>query len=89
MLTGDVESVQDNIITVDCSDEEVNHTSDTWGYSCPVQITEETVLEDAEGNILKIEEIKRGIEVEVILKATTNLMKERDQIFAENVKLLY
>ncbi|WP_138416579.1 hypothetical protein [Aquibacillus sediminis] len=89
-FTGNVYKIQDQLLTVDCSDE-VNHTQDDWGYDCPVQLTSETSLVDHDQQPITVQDLEKTkgyVKVEVTLVSPTNLMENSDDIIAKQVKVI-
>lgn len=89
VFSGSVHQVKENVIFVDCSDE-LNNTSDHWGVICPVQITKETVLVDANEEPITVKDLSSDdemIEVEVTLISSTNLKKSKN-IIADGIKII-
>ncbi|MDL4839658.1 hypothetical protein [Aquibacillus rhizosphaerae] len=86
-IIGEISSISDNVVTVDCSNE-VNKTDDTWGYECPVKVTDETLLEEKGGKKLNIENFREGSIVEVILTSQKNLIEDAKPFRAKKVTVL-
>ncbi|WP_407271143.1 hypothetical protein [Radiobacillus sp. PE A8.2] len=77
-------AINDHVFSVDCSDQ-VNNTDDTWGYECPVEITDQTTLESQSGNKLDIDNFRKGSVVKVTLVSTTDLINDSKPFRAEKV----
>ncbi|MRH43275.1 hypothetical protein GH741_11345 [Aquibacillus halophilus] len=84
---GEINAINDNVFTIDCSDE-VNKTDDLWGFECSVQVIDETLLKDKNGKKLKFEDFKEGLEVEVILNSPTDLMNDTEPLIADKITKL-
>ncbi|WP_163537358.1 hypothetical protein [Gracilibacillus sp. YIM 98692] len=72
---------------VDCSDE-VNKTDDTLGYECPIEVTDETTLEEQGGKKLNIQNFSEGSVVKVTLNSNKDIMNDAKPFRADKVTKL-
>ena len=80
---GEINSINVNVLTVDCSDE-VNKTNDTWGYECPIEVTDKTTLQTTSGKKINFENFSEGQLVEITLSSSRDLMKDINHLTQKN-----
>ena len=73
-----------SVLIVDCSDE-VNKTDNAWGYECPIEVTDETTLEEQSGKKLNFENFSEGSLVEITLTSSIDLMNDAKPFRADKI----
>ncbi|WP_349408520.1 hypothetical protein [Pseudalkalibacillus sp. SCS-8] len=92
-IEGNIEKVEEDHLKIDCSevvnrDKKEGEAVDSKGYFCLVDITEDTVLMNANGDEVKKNDLRTGQHVEITLLKEKNIGEsiESRKVTAKEIK---